>query len=130
QELSNATINKCLQRLRALLHLAHSEKVIATRPKIYLLPEDDSEAVVPPSDEQFQKFLDACGDYVEVAPLLREICEFTAETGLRRGEVFALTYRSVDLTRGCIRVEVQKRVRIVNGRPWRPKNNKWREIPL
>src|SRR5437016_3444627 len=69
QELSNATINKCLQRLRALLFLAHAEKIIATKPKIDLLPEDDSEAVVAPTDEQFQKLLDACVDYVDVAPL-------------------------------------------------------------
>jgi integrase len=130
QELSNATINKGLQRLRALLNLAHAEKVIATKPKIDLLPEDDSVAVVAPSDEQFQALLDACADYVEVAPLMREVIEFTAETGLRRGEVFALTFHSVDLARNCIRIETQRRARMVNGKAWKPKHNKFREVPL
>jgi hypothetical protein len=62
-ELSNATINKCLQRLRALLNLAHSEKVISTKPKIDLLPEDDAAPVVAPSEEQFQRLLKACNDF-------------------------------------------------------------------
>jgi integrase len=129
-EISNCTVNKCLQLLRSLLYLAYREKVVATPPKIDLLPEDDAEAIVAISEEEFQQLLKACEDFRDVAPLLPEVTEFTAETGLRRGEVFTLTFRSVDFARSCIRVETQRRVRMVNGRPWKPKNSKWREIPL
>lgn len=130
QQISNCTLNKCLQLLRALLFLAHREKVITSPPRIDLLPEDDSEAVVAISEEDFSRLLTACAEFREVAPLLPDVAEFTAETGLRRGEVFTLTFRSVDLARNCIRVEMQRRVRLVNGQPWKPKNSKWREIPL
>jgi integrase len=104
--------------------------VIASPPRIDLLPEDDSEAIVPPTEDELQRLLDACTAYEGVAPLMRSIIEFVSETGLRRGEVFALTFGSVDLPRNCIRVETQRRVRMVNGRAWKPKHNKWREIPL
>lgn len=105
-------------------HLRHSTA------SLLMMPEDDSEAVVAISEEDFARLLGACAEFREVAPLLREVTEFTAETGLRRGEVFTLTFRSVDLGRNCIRVEMQRRVRLVNGQPWKPKNSKWREIPL
>jgi integrase len=62
--------------------------------------------------------------------MLPEVIEFTSETGLRRGEVFNLTWTSVDLRRGAVRVEMQLRGRVVNGVAWRPKHNKWREVPL
>jgi len=130
EELSHATINKCLQRLRAVLNLAHSEKVLAIKPKIDLLPEDDSNAVVAPSEDQFQRLLKACELYREIAPLMPEVVEFTASTGLRVSEVFHLTFHSVDVPRACIRVETQRHTRVVNGRAWKPKNCKVREVPL
>jgi len=129
-ELSNATINKCLQRLRALLHLAHAEKIIGEKPRIDLLPEDDTAPVVAPSEEQFKQLLRSCEDYREVAPLLPEVVEFAAATGLRVSEIFHLTFRSVDFARTCIRVETQRHTRMVNGRAWKPKHAKVREVPL
>jgi integrase len=44
--------------------------------------------------------------------------------------VFHLTCGSVDLARSAIRIEMQVKSRLVNGRPWKPKHNKWREVPL
>ena len=32
--------------------------------------------------------------------------------------------------RDAVRIEMQARGRVVNGRAWRPKHNKWREVPL
>jgi integrase len=58
------------------------------------------------------------------------VVQFTAETGLRRGEVFTLSWSSVELVRNAVRVEMQARGRLVNGVAWRPKHNKWREVPL
>ena len=129
-ELTNATINKSLQCLKALLNLAHREGTIANAPKIDMLPNDDSTPVIPPTEEEFKALLAASVGYKEVASLLPEVIEFAAETGLRRGEVFNLTWPSVDMVRGALRVEMQVRGRLVNGVAWRPKHNKWREVPL
>jgi len=130
EQLTNATINKGLECLKAALKLAHAEGVIAVPPQIDILPKDDSKTVLPPTEEQFDTLLASSEKFRHVAPLLPEVVEFTAETGLRRGEVFNLTWRSVDLARGAIRVEMQNKGRVVNGVAWRPKHNKWREVPL
>lgn len=127
---TNATINKSLQALRAMLYLAHQEKVIAAAPSITILPEDDSSAIIPPTEEQMARLLHACEAFHEIAPLLRDVTEFTGETGLRPGEVFALTHGSVDRERNCIRIEIQGRIKVINGKPWKPKCNKFREVPL
>jgi integrase len=129
-ELTNATINKSLQCLKALLNLAHREGELLAAPRIDLLPEDDSTTVIPPTEEEFLALLEASERFHSIAPLLREVIEFTAETGLRRGEVFALTWKSVDMRREALRVEMQARGRVVNGVAWKPKHNKWREVPL
>ena len=130
EELTHSTINKLLQCLRALLNLAHTEGILPTAPKIDLLPQDDSTAVIPPTEVEFEALLVACNGYAQVAPLLRAFAEFAAETGLRRGELLNLTWGSVDRVRGAVRVETQARARVINGRPWKPKHNKFREVPL
>jgi len=129
-EFSNATINKSLQRLRAILNLAHSERLLPIKPKIDLLPEEDSNAVVAPSEKQFKTLVKTCELYRDVAPLMPEIVEFTADTGLRVSEVFHLSFGSVDIPRLCIRIETQRHTKVVNGRPWKPKCCKVREVPL
>ena len=129
-ELRHATINKCLACLKALLNLAHIEEVIAQAPAIDLLPQDDSTPVIPPTEEELQHLLRVCEDFRELAPLLPEVVEFASETGLRRAELFHLAWRSVELQRGAIRIETQAKSRVVNGKTWKPKNNKWREVPL
>lgn len=105
--LTNATINGVLSALRSLLNLAHTEGVIPTAPKVDSLPMDDSTPVVPPSEEQFKRLVRAAENFREVAPLLPEVIEFAAETGLRRSELFHLTWDSVELERDAIRVEAQ-----------------------
>jgi integrase len=95
-----------------------------------MLPEDDSKPVVPPSEAEYHALLDACEKFRDVAPLLPEVVEFTALTGLRRAEVFNLRWSSVELDRQVIRIESARRGRRVNGQAWRPKHGKWREVPL
>jgi len=129
-EFSNATINKSLTLLRAVLNLAHNERVLSIKPKIDLLPEEDSTAVVAVSEKQFQTLVKTCELYRDVAPLMPEVVEFAADTGLRVGEVFHLTFGSVDIGRVCVRIETQRHTRVINGRAWKPKNCKVREVPL
>jgi integrase len=129
-ELKHVTVNKVIACLKALLNLAHAEDVLAEPPKFDLLPQDDSVPVVPPTEDEYRRLLAACEQFREVAPLLPEVVEFAAETGLRRAEVFHLTWGSVDLARDAVRIEMQAKGRLVNGRAWRPKHNKWREVPL
>lgn len=130
RELTNATINRSLQRLRALLYLAHVEKQIASAPKIDLLPEDDSETVVPPTEDQLRQLVEMAERFRDIAPLMPEVIEFDAETGLRESELLCLTFKSVDRARKCVRVEKQPKVRMINGQAWKPKCCKWREVPL
>jgi len=129
-ELKHATINKCLACLKALLKLAHTEDVIAEQPRIDLLPQDDSTLVVPPTDEELARLLAACEDFRRVAPMMPEVVEFASETGLRRGELFHLTWRSVELEHDAIRIETQAKSRVVNGQIWKPKHGKHRIVPL
>jgi integrase len=129
------TINKSLKVLSSALHLAHDESKIVAVPKIGLLPEDDAEAIVPPSEEQYLALLRAAPQQRRLAPLLPELIEFYAEFGLRPAEALHLEWGSVDWkigvgeNRGAIRVEQQKRTRVVGGETWKPKNRRWRMVP-
>lgn len=95
-----------------------------------MLPQDDSKPVVPPSEAEYHAVLETCEKFRAVAPLLPEVVELTALTGLRRGEVFNLRWSSVELDRQVLRVESNRRGRRINGQAWRPKHGKWREVPL
>ena len=128
--LKNATINKSLQCLKSALNLAFREGVIRTRPFFDLLPQDDSTVVLPPTEDQYKALLAAAESLRDNAPYLPEIIEFTAQTGMRRAEVFTLRWRSVDWRRGTIRVETQPKSRMVNGELWKPKHGRSREIPM
>jgi len=129
-ELSNSTINKSLQNLKATLYLAYSEGILDRKPRIDLLPQDDATPVLPPTDEEFDRLLEACEHYRAVAPWLPEVVELAADTGMRRGELFSLTWGSIEFDRKAIRVEMQRRGRLVNGVNWKPKHGKFREIPM
>ncbi len=128
--LKNATINKSLQCLKSALNLAFREGVVKTKPYFDLLPQDDSTMVVPPSDDQYKALQKAAESLRDHAPYLPEVIEFTAQTGMRRAEVFTLSWRSVDWKRGTIRVESQPKSRMVNGELWKPKHGRSREIPM
>jgi integrase len=130
------TINKSLKLLSAALRLAHDEELLGKLPKINYLPEDDARAILPPTEEQFRAMIRGAEQLRAIAPLLPEVIELLGEFGLRPGELFHLTWASVDWTmgvgenQGAIRVEEQKRTRVVGGRAWVPKNKKFRFIPF
>jgi len=130
------TINKSLKLLSAALRLAHDEGLVIKLPKINYLPEDDARAILPPTEEQLRAVIRGAEQLRAIAPLLPEVIELLGQFGLRPGELFHLTWASVDWTmgvgenQGAIRVEEQKRTRVVGGRAWVPKNRKFRFIPF
>jgi len=126
-------INRILGTLKAALNLAATEGLITSAPRVKLLPRDDSRAIVPPSDTEFEAILEASRQFVEPAPYFPEVLQIAAETGLRLSELFNLSWRSVDFSlgdTGALRIEEQQRTRIVGGKPWKPKHLKFRVVPL
>ena len=137
ERVSHVAINKTLSVLRAALNLAFKEGLFAGQPRVELLPEDDVLPIVPPTDTELHAILNEARapELLEVAPLLPEAIELAVETGLRKEELFRLTWRSVDTSlgpnrEGAIRVEEQTRSRLVGGKKWTPKNGRFRVVPL
>ena len=127
------SVNRIMATLAAALNLAERERTIDRAPHVDLLPKDQSAQMLPPTDDDLRAILKTARDFLEVAPLMPEAIELAAETGMRAGEQFALTWRSVDFAMGdsgAIRIEQQARTTLVSGEPWRPKHNKSRIIPL
>ena len=126
-------INRILGTLKACLNLAASEGTIAKAPKIKMLPQDNSKPIVPPTDTELQAIVEASRQFSEVAPHFPEVINLACETGLRAGELFHLTWGSVDFSMGDtggLRVEEQHRARNVGGKSWKPKHLKFRIVPL
>jgi integrase len=126
-------VNRILATLAAALNLAERERLIERAPRVDLLPRDESEPIVPPSDDELDAILKAAADFREIAPVMPEAIELAAETGMRAGEQFTLSWRSVDFSMGetgAIRIEKQPRAKLIDGQPWRPKYKKSRTIPL
>lgn len=128
--LTSATINKSLQLLKTALHIAYNDRLTSRPPRIKLIRQDDSRAVLPPSEADFKTFLESCETCREWATYLPEVVLFTAETGMRKTEVFTLTWKSVDWERSLIRVEEQPTFKLTDGSNWKPKNLRNREIPM
>jgi len=126
-------VNRIMATMAAAVRLAEREGLIDRAPAFDLLPVDNSHPIVPPTDDQLAAILKASKNFVEIAPLMPEAIELAAFTGMRAGEQFALTWRSVDLKigdGGAIRIEAQHRARLVDGQDWRPKHLKSRLIIL
>lgn len=135
EKVSNGAINKSLSILRAALNLAYREGLLDAPPRVELLPEDDARPIVPPSDTELAAILAAAEKFRPEAALLPEAIELSIETGLRKEELFRLTWGSADFSlgpkrEGAIRVEEQGRGRLVGGKVWTPKNRRFRVVPL
>jgi integrase len=134
-ELKNSALNKPLSVLRAALNLAVKEGVLPVVPRVELLPENDCEALTPPSAAVLAEILAEAENHRAVAPWLPEAIELSVETGLRKGELFNLTWGNVDWDagpnrEGAIIVAEQTRGRLVGGKLWKPKNRRTRMVPL
>lgn len=134
-QLSNTAVNKALSLLRTALNLAHAEGVIPNKVVVQLLPEDDAEPVVPPEPGVIYDLVAQAEEYRLLAAFFPEAIEFAYETGLRESEEFHLTWGSIEWQlgpngEGAIRVEQQRRGRLVGGQAWTPKSRKSRVVPL
>lgn len=135
ERVSNTAINQSLSILRAALNLAFKEGLLDAAPRVELLPVDDARVLVPPSDTELAAILKEAEQLRAEAPLLPEAIELSVETGLRKEELFRLTWGSVDFSmgpnrEGAVRVEEQGRGRLVGGKLWTPKNRRYRVVPL
>jgi integrase len=126
-------VNRILATFAGAIRLAERERLIDRAPRVDLLPADDSEPLVPPSDEELRAILTVAEDYRAIAPLMPEAIELAAETGMRAGEQFTRTWRFIDFRMGetgAIRIEKQPKARLIDGKVWTPKHKKARIIPL
>jgi len=115
QTYSAASINRPLAALRHLLRLAHEEwEMVQSVPRIKLEREPQGRLRWL-TQEEIAALLAAClkSKNRELHPAV----VIAINTGLRRGELFGLTWERVDLSRGVLRLEITK-------------NGKRREVPL
>lgn len=104
--LSSASINRPLAVLRHLLRLAHEEwEMLPVVPKVRLEKEPQGRIRWLEPDEE-ARLLDACR--ASRAKHLAAVVTVALETGLRKGELLALTWDRVDQSRGVVRLEVTK----------------------
>ena len=113
--LAGATVNRALALLRHLLRLAHEEwELLDAVPRIRMEREAEGRLrwLTP---EEATRLLDACRKSRNEH--LTDLVEFALFTGMRRGEVLALTWERVDRARGVVLLDVTK-------------SGKRREVPL
>lgn len=133
-EFTNTSVNHITSTLIAALRLAEKEGVIERAPQVEMLPKDKSELIDPPTDEQFAALLEAAETFRAIAPLMREAIKLAAWSGMRAGEQFCgLTWRCVDFDMngtGALKIAMQAKTTMVDGKPWKPKNKKARIVPM
>ncbi len=92
---TNATTNRTLAVIRAILRRAHNEwEWVDRHPKITLLPE-------PKKRIRWLTHAEADRLLSELPEHLKAMARFTLETGLRQANVSGLTWQQVDLNRKC-----------------------------
>ncbi len=117
KDISDATILKELKLLQRVCRWGVDRDVsLAVRlgrlPK--LAPETKAARCLKP--DEIEKLFEACGQDHEtkdekgrvLSPWLRQAVEFCYLTGLRRSELFALTWREVDFGNECITVRTKR----------------------
>src|SRR5437870_425965 len=101
--------------MRHLLRIAHEEwELLPIVPKIKLENEPQGRIRWLEPDEE-QRLLDACR--ASRTKHLVDVVTVAMESGLRKGELFGLTWDRIDLSRGVIRLELTK-------------SGKRREVPM
>lgn len=90
------------------------------------LPATEREAEIkPPTMEEYRALLDACTVLGGYGPEFRAMIQFAAWTGIRQGELFALTWE--DVGDGEVRIRQSRKL---DGTLGPPKNGQGRTIPI
>lgn len=101
-----ASINRPLAALRHLLRLAHEEwEAIPSIPKVRLEREPQGRLRWL-SQEEISTMLAACSKSKNIE--LHAAVVIALNTGLRKGELYGLTWDRIDLSRGVLRLETTK----------------------
>ena len=116
---SAKTVNNMLTILRKMLSVAQEWEVIPFVPKVKWLR-------VPPNKFDFLTFEEADRLIGAADGEWRAMIMLASKTGLRQGELLALTWDDVDLVKGLLVVSRN----LSRGEITTPKNGKTREIPL
>lgn len=103
---SIATVNRELTVLKRMLSIAHREGWILKHPfsgsDTIISPSDENKRTRVLSYDEEDLLLDACDERREK---LRVIIICALDTGMRRGEIFSLRWRDVDLTNKRINIQ-------------------------
>lgn len=115
------TVNNELRVLHRILAYADELGVPVAIPRWKPLRQRSSRAVKCWTEEEVGKLLAAVA---EKSPSILPLVVCLANTGMRCGEVLALTWEDVDLDKGEIRVQAKPE------EGWSPKSDKWRTVPI
>lgn len=100
RSVAEATIDRSLEVLRHMLRLAEEEGVIEATPRVTLYrPDNARERTL--TEEEYQRLLAVASVH------LRRIIICGYETGMRAGEIGALTWEKVDLKAGFLRLAAE-----------------------
>jgi integrase len=102
---SNATIRRDLSRLRGVFRLARTRGFSNDAFDRIEIPEVDSKPKVRYLDDDERKRIASALLLDDTPDYLRAMVTVSLNTGLRRGELFGLTWDNVDLKRGQLTVE-------------------------
>jgi site-specific recombinase XerD len=104
---SNATIRRDLSRLRGAFRLARKRGFANDAFEQVELPDVDTKANIRFLHPDERKRLDQALANKKTPPYLRAMVGVSLNTGVRRGELFALTSQNVDLRQKLITIEGQ-----------------------
>jgi len=120
EELSPKTINNHLTVLGKCLRMAKEDELLTTLPLIQWLEvrPQDFDFLMPVESHQL------LSDRVE--PQWTDLARLAVRTGLRRGELIALDWSAINLSRASLTVRVSRVYGVLEA----PKNNRIRRVPL
>ena len=96
---SNATVNRLLQKLRAVLNIAHKEWEVKCEPLYIKLLKEPKKRVRWLTESEAQRLIMA------LSPHLADMVIFSLETGLRESNVTLLRWNQVDLSQRIVYIE-------------------------
>jgi integrase len=116
-----------LQSVVTLFNLAVDEEMLVRNPFRGQMVKPEGRAdEAPPTEEEMLLLLEACSALGDYAPRMRAMLTFAAYSGMRPGELFALTWDDVDVADQVVHV----RQRLYRGGLDLPKSNEVRTIAL